>query len=218
LDRVFDELVVPALIYGKRDRERDEISESDERFILRAIQEIVEDLGEQHALTDATEGEEPRHDGNGAVPRGNARLLLWPARHDADFAALEMLRHLLDPTKWDIEICGAEMLAAELLTVAAEKEPAVVCIGAVPPGGLARARYLCKRLHNRVPGARIVVGRWGLKANLEQNSEQLREAGADQIDFTLLETRNQLQGWLPVYSQQQSSSPNGLPHTVKDPT
>jgi predicted PurR-regulated permease PerM len=215
LDRVFDELVVPALIYGKRDRERDEISEFDERFIQSAIQEIVEDLGEQHAPAGAAGAEDMRHDGDGIVPSGKVRVLLWPARHDADFVALEMLRHLLDPAKWDIEICGAEMLAAELLTVAAEKEPAVVCIGAVPPGGLARSRYLCKRLRNRVPGARIVVGRWGLKTNLEQNSEQLREAGADRVDYTLLETRNHLQSWLPVYSHQQLSSPDGLPHAVK---
>ena len=49
-------------------------------------------------------------------------------------------------------------------------------------------------------GVRIVVGRWGLKGNVEENQEQLREAGADQVETTLLETRTHLTSWLPVLS------------------
>jgi hypothetical protein len=96
-----------------------------------------------------------------------------------------------------------EMLSAELVALAGEKEPAVVCIGALPPGGLAHTRYLCKRLRARLPVAKIVVGRWGLKTSVEQNEEQLREAGADQVETTLLETRNHLHAWLPVLAQQE---------------
>jgi hypothetical protein len=101
-----------------------------------------------------------------------------------------------------VEVLSLEMLSAELVALAGEKEPAVVCIAAVPPGGLAHTRYLCKRLRARLPHAKIVVGRWGLKANVEQNQEQLREAGADQVDTTLLETRDHLTAWLPVLAYQ----------------
>jgi len=68
----------------------------------------------------------------------------------------------------------------------------------LPPGGLAHTRYLCKRLRARLPQARIVVGRWGLKGNTEENREQLQAAGADQVETTLLETRTHLIAWLPV--------------------
>jgi hypothetical protein len=91
-----------------------------------------------------------------------------------------------------------DMLSAESVARAGEKEPAVVCIAALPPGGLAHTRYLCKRLRVRLPEARIVVGRWGLKDDVEQNLEQLREAGADQVETALLETRTHLSTWLPV--------------------
>ena len=40
---------MPALNYVKRDRERDDLTEADEQFILRATREIVEDLGERQA-------------------------------------------------------------------------------------------------------------------------------------------------------------------------
>jgi hypothetical protein len=114
-----------------------------------------------------------------------------------------MLRQLLDPDRWDMEVLSMDMLSAELVALAGEKQPAIVCIGALPPGGLAHTRYLCKRLRGRLPDAKIVVGRWGLKGNVEQNQEQLREAGADQVETNLLETRNHLTSWLPVLAREE---------------
>jgi hypothetical protein len=112
-----------------------------------------------------------------------------------------MLRQLLDPSLWEVELISLEMLSGEQVALAGEKAPAILCIGALPPGGLAHTRYLCKRLRARLPKVRIVVGRWGLKDNVEQNEEQLREAGADQVETTLLETRKHLSTWLPVLAQ-----------------
>ena len=113
-----------------------------------------------------------------------------------------MLGQLLDPGQWQVEVLSIEMLSSELVALAGEREPAVVCIGALPPGGLAHTRYLCKRLRARLPQARIVVGRWGLKGNVEQNQEQLQAAGTDQVETTLLETRTHLVAWLPVLTQE----------------
>ena len=96
------------------------------------------------------------------------------------------------------------MLSAESVARAGDKEPAVVCIGALPPGGLAHTRYLCKRSRARLPAARIVVGRWGLKGDLEQNQEQLLEAGADRVETELLETRTHLSTWLPVLAPEET--------------
>jgi hypothetical protein len=112
-----------------------------------------------------------------------------------------MFQRLLDPGQWEMEIAGVEMLSAELIALAEETKPALICIGSLPPGGLAHTRYLCKRLRSRLPEAKILVGRWGLKDNVEQNQEQLKEAGADHVETTLLATRTQLCGWLPVLEQ-----------------
>jgi hypothetical protein len=100
-----------------------------------------------------------------------------------------------------MKILSTELLSAEMVALAVESAPAVICVGALPPGGLAHTRYLCKRLRNRLPKTRIMVGRWGLKGNVEQNQDHLREAGADLIETTLLETRGQLNAWLPVLAQ-----------------
>src|SRR4029077_2824884 len=137
------------------------------------------------------------------------RLLGCPGHDEGDRLALEMLRQLLDPALWEVEVLSLEMLSAELVALAGEKAPAVICIGALPPGGLAHTRYLCKRLRARLPEAKIFVGRWGLKDNVEQNDEQLREAGADQVATTLLETRTHLHAWLPVLTQDEAKATSG---------
>jgi hypothetical protein len=51
---------------------------------------------------------------------------------------------------------------------------------------------------------KILVGRWGLKGDVEANREQLREAGADLVATTLAETRDELSTWLPILSGGQS--------------
>ncbi|HXH01176.1 MAG TPA: hypothetical protein VNI56_03155, partial [Xanthomonadaceae bacterium] len=64
----------------------------------------------------------------------------------------------------------------------------------VPPGGLIQTRYLCKRVRQRFPDLKIVVGRWGLlEEGAAKNREQLTAAGADRVAITLADTVVQLQ-------------------------
>lgn len=202
-DQVYDELLVPALNYVKRDREREDLTEADEQFVFLATREIVEVLGERKPADPAiSKGEisPPLQ----APPK--VRILGCPGHDEGDRLALEMLWQLLDPAVWEVEVLSLELLSAELVALAGEKAPAVICIGALPPGELAHTSYLCKRLRARLPEAKIVVGRWGLKDNVEQNADQLREAGADEVATTLLESRRHLSTWLPVLSQAQAKT------------
>src|SRR5262249_46174955 len=149
----------------------------DEQFILEATRGIVAELGERIVATAAPQSETgPPVNGE---PPGAAKLrvLGCPARDEADELALEMFRQLLDPTRWDIEIASTEMLSSELVARAESERPALVCISSLPPGGLSQTRYLCKRLRAKLPETKILVGRWGLMQGLDQNRDQLREAG-----------------------------------------
>lgn len=197
-EQVYDDFLVPALNYAKRDRERDDLTESDEQSVLQATREILEDLGERReVVTQAEEAIRAEDRGNASAPIP-LRVLACPARDQADQLALEMLRQLLDPAKWVVEIAAVETLTADLVAQVAEQAPALVCIGALPPGGLAHTRYLCKKLRARFPKVKIVVGRWGLTGNVEANREQLQDAGADLTATTMLETRSQLTSLLSI--------------------
>ena len=144
-----------------------------------------------------------------------------------------MLRYVLDPARWDLEVIAPATLTGELLDRVAERRPGAICIATTPPGGLAHTRYLCKRLRARFPDLKIVVGRWGThdittteparEAGTDRSAEALKsatadsapagpavadpmvvglkEAGADLVAATLLETRQQLTSLIPVLIQ-----------------
>jgi predicted PurR-regulated permease PerM len=205
-DGVYDEMLIPTLRATKLSRGRGDITVADEQYVLQAIREIVEDLGDRQesarvAAKDEA-GEEPDVD-DGSTPA--IRILGCPAHDAADQAALEMLQNLLDPVRWNLEVIAPETLTAEFLEEVDEKQPALVCLTATPPGGLAHTRYLCKRLRARFPGLKILVCRWDPKSSTQSNPGQLLEAGADSITGTLLETRQLLASLLPVLAQAESA-------------
>ena len=202
-EQVYDELLVQALIHTRRDREAGELSDADEEFVLQATHEMLEDLGERRSTAMLAATKDPS-EGELRAPSAKVRILACPARDRADRLALEMLCQLLNPAEWDVEVTALETLTAELVAHVTEEGSALICIGSLPPGGLAHTRYLCKRLRARHPQLKIIVGRWGLKDDLDANREQLQEVGADLMATTLLETRKQLNEWLPVLAYKQA--------------
>jgi predicted PurR-regulated permease PerM len=211
-ESVYDKMLIPTLRAAKLSRGRGDITEADERYVLEAIREIVEDLGDRRESAN-----EAAKEAGGAKPLidtgSDPAIAIFgcPAHDEADRAALEMLKNLLDPGRWNLEVIAPETLSAELLDQVAEKQPALVCLAATPPGGLAHTRYLCKRLRARFPDLKILVCRWDYQASAQANPGQLLEAGADSISVTLLETRQQLASLLPVLSQNQKE----LAHPVR---
>ncbi len=195
-EQTYDRLLIPVLNFTKRDRIREEITEEDEEFILRATRDMVDDIAPAVIVEKST------------APR--VKLLACPAADKGDLLALEMLQKVLIADRWDVDVVPTEVLAAELVERAVKEGYAVICIGSVPPGGLAHTRYLCKRLRNRLPNAKIIVGRWGRQIN-EENYDQLIEAGATSVDTTVEGTRKQLNTWLPVFAQTEAKSQTAQP-------
>jgi predicted PurR-regulated permease PerM len=209
-EAVYDDLLVPALVYARRDRARDRLTDEDELYIAQETREVLEHVGEGAEILSAGEKEKaPEEGGAGTGVRTPVRILGCPARDEFDVLALEMLRQALDPARWEMKVVSVEKLAAEVTAQASEWQPAVLCISSLPPGGLAQARYLCKRLRAQCPDVKLVVGRWGLKRNVEENRRRLDSAGADYVDTTVLGVRNHLQGWLPVLDEGASAEGQG---------
>jgi predicted PurR-regulated permease PerM len=196
-----DALLIPSLVHMNRDKDRDELPEGDESFILRATSELLDEFGARLSVSGVPTESSPH-----AANDNRVVLLACPARDKADQLAIEMLQKVLDNTKWDVQVAGVELTAAELTEIAAQTQPGIICIGSLPPGGLSHTRYLCKKFRSRLPGAKIFVGRWGLKSNFKDNEEQALSAGADAVTTTLMETANQLTAWLPVMTAEERSN------------
>jgi hypothetical protein len=190
-EQAYDEFLIPALVAAKRDRDHHDLAEADERFIVSTVAETADQLADDAELIT-----EKKAGGQTDGPR--VSCLLVPARDETDEVALRMLHGTLDPDRWAAEMLPAAALAAELLERTAKMRPAVVCIAALPPGGLAHTRYLCKRLRHRFADLKIAVGLWGADGPLTQAREVLSDSGADHVAGKMVETRGQLLEWLPI--------------------
>ncbi|MDP2700848.1 MAG: AI-2E family transporter, partial [Candidatus Rokubacteria bacterium] len=123
-ESVYDAVLLPALYYAKQDRDRGLLSEGDTQFVGQATREILDVL-----VLDAPAPSE-RDPGDLSVSDSGAdtrvRIVGCPARDEADALALEMVRHLLDPARYRIEMIGASMLTAEVVAWVDLHRPALL--------------------------------------------------------------------------------------------
>jgi predicted PurR-regulated permease PerM len=211
LEEVYDDLLVSALTQAKQDRENDTLAERDAQFIFDAMRAIVEDLGTRQSQTStpSAEASETAVDATVAATLPKVRILGCPARDEADELALLMLRQMLDPTRYELEVVSAEVLTGEVVSLVEQQRVGLICIAALPPEAMTPTRHLCKRLRVKFPELKIVVGRWGFRGDLGEKRALLLAAGADEVGTTLRETRNQVMHLSQLFpTPEPKASPN----------
>ncbi len=210
VEKIYDEVLVPALNYAKRDRSLGRLAENDQQLIFQATREIIEDLDEskpESSSSRTTFSEATMIDQNSPSTAPKVLIVGCPVRDEANELALLMFWQLLDPARYELALLAHQTLTSEVIEQIAEKSPALVCIASLPPGGLAQTRYLCKRLRKRLPNLKIIVGRWGSRN--ENNGNSLLAAGADKVGTTMIETRDQ------VIQLSQISSPDATDDSLQ---
>jgi predicted PurR-regulated permease PerM len=189
VESIYDAVLVPALVLAKRDKERGELDNDDEQFILTVTRELLEDLDSTqrgHQDTGARQVE------GAAAERPKAWVIGCPVLDAEDELALHMFRLLLEPAGYEVEVFPSAVLTAELIARIGQENAPLVCLAALPPGGLTKVRYLCKQLHREIPSLKILVGRWGSAETAGQTADRLKAAGAQLVATTLVESRNQV--------------------------
>ena len=216
---VYDNVLVAALTMTKAAVADGDLDADDEKYVLAATRELVEETADEaarvvaHDKADEAAAEEKAHEAAEVppakvhAPADPVRVLACPARDLADQVSLDMLHRLLEPEKWEVRVTSVDTLTAELIDVVEEFKPAIVCIGSLPPGGLAHTRYLCKRLRKRFPNLQIVVGRWGQQEDVEAVRKEMADAGANRMLTTMVAAREDFRTWLPVLIAQATEGP-----------
>jgi hypothetical protein len=129
-----------------------------------------------------------------ATPSKATTVLGVPAESDADALLLEMLALTLRE-RHGILVTLDKGPREKTVTDALAHRPEVVCIAALPPGGSANARFLCRRLRAALPEARLLVLRPEPVAQRSQESAaRLREAGASGVSYGIREASELLLG------------------------
>jgi len=188
LEQVYDDILVPALSRAKRDLQAQRVSEEEIQAIHQAARETVEKLAARRLATAEESGDTPTVRFGDSAPT----VLACAAGDEGDEIALIMLRQLLSPADCAIEMASSSALSGEIVSLAADRKPALAVIAALRPEGLAQTRHLCKRLRSRFPDIKILVGRWGGGDQDPSERETLLAAGADEVGATLRQSRDQL--------------------------
>jgi len=196
VEHVFDEVLVPALHYAKRDSRLGILTNDEQEFIYKSTREIIERIGlsptHPSPLIDAAASDTNTLSDTVTVSIDKIRILAWPAQSEGEAIALLMLQQLLDPTRYEMEINTTGKRLSEILQEVEQKTPALFFVGFIPPGGLSASRHLSKLLHARLPELTIVVGHWGLHEKVHNDRETLLAAGATHVAATLIEARDQI--------------------------
>jgi hypothetical protein len=136
-------------------------------------------------------------------------LLGCPARGDVDALALRMLQQSCDPTRVAVELLPPRLLTSDVLARVAQTSPALLCLGAVLPGGVPHLRYLCKQLRGRFPALPIVVGCWGVTETVVETVALLRADGLDHVGTTVQTTRDHVMHVSQLVASRPSLTPEG---------
>jgi predicted PurR-regulated permease PerM len=176
-DAVFDSIIVPAMCLARRDHDDGDLDAADVRFIVRAAREVAEEVNE---LREPWMGAEQR-----------VRVLLCPARDEAEHVAADLLALSLDPNRWEVKVAGDETLASELIDIVTEFQPAIVVLVTLPPGGVSHTRYLRTRLLRQFPEVKLLIGRWGCGEETPGNA-------SDGVDRSIAATRKRLSDLYPL--------------------
>jgi predicted PurR-regulated permease PerM len=194
VESIFDGVLIPALVMLRRDMQHGEMNAEVRENSLRTIAEIVEDLAPR------LQPAEPRP-ANGAEAKAKVGVLACSTGDQTEELALQMFRALVEAEGYSVTVASRDKLSGEIVTMAEADKPSVVCIASLPPGGVSRASYLCKRLRAKLPELQILVGRWG-QGDFVTARQRLQGAGANEVANSLVENRKQLLPFLQHRSVQ----------------
>jgi predicted PurR-regulated permease PerM len=204
MEKAYDEVLLPALTLARQDRKAAGLSAQDEEFILNATRDIVAEFerdplvgANPEAMQQLLEKMPESADGAPSSAAAEAEsqkrppivLLGCPAHQQAEELALRMLASLFKSNGCRLDVASTRDLPTEIETRIEQKEPALVIIAVVPPGGLVQARYLCRRLRRRFPELPIVIGYWGEVGDFDKMFRQVRAAGGNYVATSLRQAR-----------------------------
>lgn len=179
LVEVYDTVLIPALALAETHWQLGELTEGKHEFIVQSLKELIQERGERQQEIQAKEDKAAAAvitaDGNGAAP-SNAqplRVLCLPARTEADEITALMLAQVLSSRGCVVRVVPITSLAEKLDDLVDQGIPDVICVCATPPAAVMHARYLCKRLRDRLAKVNLVVGVWNTQGDMDKATDRI---------------------------------------------
>ena len=216
VEALYEEVLIPVLAMSTHDSNRGRVDDQRQRFIHKSLRAIVEELGEKQRTpadllpeelpqVQAPSDEKPSESrpnsspkapppaAHAQVPAGcTVNVLVLPAGEEADEIAGLMLAQLLGGRGYGATVASPLSQAGEVLAMIEQRQPYLICVSAMPPGAVARARDLCKRLHEKHAGLRIIVCLWAFRGERAPANSRLALTTPGHLVISLREAQNRI--------------------------
>lgn len=219
LEEVYDKVLLPALGMSEQDRTRGLLDERRQTFIRRSMRDMIEEMGDQERLRiDRAAVKQQKQDDKHAKDTANGKAVITstapvsvmtsrlpnissdcvinivclPAHDEADEICNLMLVQLLELRGYCAYSASAASLASEMIDEIEKRDADVIVVSALPPGAVAHARYLCKRIHQRFPEAKMSVGLWNYSGDLTRAKERMTCVASVQLVNRLADMQDQI--------------------------
>ena len=180
LDGAYDMVVVPMLAHARDDLRGGRLEPATHDRLVSDARDMV-DAHKRMIRPDTLVGAE------------HINVLGIPSRDALDEVAVSMLGKLVDAGRVDWSVGSSSALASDMVSMVKEQSIRVIVLVALPPGGLAHVRYLCKRLRTADPLLPILVVRPGLYADDQpRQRRELQEAGATWVATSMREAVSEI--------------------------
>jgi predicted PurR-regulated permease PerM/methylmalonyl-CoA mutase cobalamin-binding subunit len=195
--QVYDDVVLPAMSLAEDDWHKDRLDQRKQAMIRTSVRDLVEEIGDRPRKVDdsAATTADASHAADGPSGSGavyDRCILVLPARDPADEIGAMMLTQVLEQEGYCAEYASVDKLASEYVQLVEKKNVQVVVISALPPGATTHSRYLVKRLRQRFPDLKIIVGLWTVPGALERAKQRLSSAGTSLVVGSLEKAVEQL--------------------------
>ena len=210
LSSYYDEVAVKGLQLAASDAARGVLTEAQLEKIKVSMQDLIDDLDEhddqepetkdaaESAATAPSRSEQdlPKHPAPGKVAadalplawRGPAPVLCIAGRGPLDEAAASMLSQLLHKSGLTARVLSHEAVSRMRIGTLDGQGVAMVCLCYLEIGGTpSHLRYLLRRLRQRLPNARLVVGLWPAEQAILTDDRLRAAVGADVYTSSLRE-------------------------------
>ncbi len=220
---LYDCVLLTALGAAERDRHRDRLDHTSAKFIIENTRRIVGELFEERRkLPTAILGENfaaastatAPNDSSSATSLPNTsaalpKIVVLPARDQADEIVGLMLCQLLSTAGYHTE-CIPHGRLAEMATKAAQAQPDIVCISALPLHALANARAALAQLQTHLPNVDVLLGIWDYRGDPDRLHARLGLTANQAVAITLSQALTEIEA-------QRTPPPSTIPAHIPEP-
>lgn len=176
---LYDSVLIPIINQTEIDFNLDLIDFEKKERVYQNLHEIVEflSMSEQKETTLTSEQK--------------LTVLCLPARAVRDEIGVNILAQLILRESFDVRQMTSDV--DDFFELVGKINPDVVCISAVVPLDLSHTRYLCTKIHKRLPQLPILIGLFGCSELSPEILDKLKSAGATKVVLSFSQALENLQ-------------------------